>query len=367
MHIDSLGSGGAQRQMVILAQALAVRGHRVEFNTYYPFDHFRACLDRAGIPVHTRIKHSRFSPGPVIALARHARRMKADVVVAFLRTPAIHAELLKLLLSSAKTVVSERFAFPDGRLPVPLRAAQNLHRLADGLTVNSVHQARRMLADFPWLKEKCSVILNGYDLGGRQVPAPAIEGNLDLLALGSVHPRKDPLSLAKALKLCCHDRAIPVRVFWAGEPSMLNGTCPACDETDAFLRANKLSDHWVWLGLQSDIQKCFEGMHALIHPSQSEGFANAIAEAMIGGRPVLIGKTGDQARIVGESHAGLLFEPGAPQSIADAITHFFNLPPEARADMGRAARRYAEDRLDVKRMADEYEALFERLIRKGAA
>lgn len=364
MHIDSLGPGGAQRQIVILAIALAARGHRVEFNTYYPFEHFRPILDQAGIPVRTRVKAHRLSPGPVFALARHARAMKADVVVAFLRTPMIHAELLKLLLTRAAIVVSERFAFPQGKLPAPLYAAQQLHRLADFVTVNSAHQAQRMIVEFPWLMNKCGVILNGYELANRPAPLPVIDGDLRLLALGSVHARKNPLSLAKALNLCRRERGIPVKVFWAGEAWKSNGACPAQDETDAFLQANGLSDHWVWLGLQSDIRSCFEGKHALIHPSNSEGFSNAVAEALIEGRPVLIGRTGDQERLVTESCAGLLFDTGAPVSIADAITRFFELSDDARAEMGTAARSYAEDRLGADRMADEYETLFQRLCHR---
>ena len=40
--IDSLGSGGAQRQMVSLAQGMVARSHEVEFFVYHPeLDHFK--------------------------------------------------------------------------------------------------------------------------------------------------------------------------------------------------------------------------------------------------------------------------------------------------------------------------------------
>ena len=49
--IDSLSSGGAQRQMVMLAVLLKERAHDVRLLTYHDNNFFKYILDNANIPV----------------------------------------------------------------------------------------------------------------------------------------------------------------------------------------------------------------------------------------------------------------------------------------------------------------------------
>jgi hypothetical protein len=92
--IDSFGSGGAQRQMVQLAVGLAEAGHELEFFIYVPsHDHFRRVVEDADILVHEYVKSSRYSLGIVPRLARVMRDGAFDLVLAYLTTPGVYAEL----------------------------------------------------------------------------------------------------------------------------------------------------------------------------------------------------------------------------------------------------------------------------------
>lgn len=97
MFIDSLGSGGAQRQFVELASGLAARGHDVTVAIYHDQDHFAGRLEESGIPIVHLSKPSRFSPRPIFAFARLYQSIGAQTAIVFLRTPAIKAELARLL------------------------------------------------------------------------------------------------------------------------------------------------------------------------------------------------------------------------------------------------------------------------------
>ena len=354
-HIDSLGSGGAQRQIVTLAAGLAGRGHRVEFNTYVDFNYFKPVLDQAGVPVHTKIKTGRLSPGPVLSLRRHVRTLRPDVVIAFLRVPVIHAELLKIIGPRVPVLVSERFAYPAGKLPWRLYLGQLMHRLADRVTINSTHQAHRMFQDFPWLEGKSSVVLNGYDLTDPPAPVPPTTDDIRLLALGTIQPRKNPLTLAKAMVICRRDHGVPVSIHWGGEMrSRYSATKP---EVDNFLAAEGMADHWHWLGLRSDVPDLLASMHGLIHASHAEGFSNAVAEALIAGRPVLLGRIGDQPDLIARSQAGLLFDQTDPASIAEAISSYHAKSDTERTEMGANGRIFAEENLSVDAMVSRYEDL----------
>ncbi len=357
MHIDSLGSGGAQRQIVTLATGLAARGHHIEFHTYYEFTHFLPPVEAANIPVRITKKKRLFSIAPIHGLISHARDMQAHAIIAFLRTPSIYAEISGIFLGDCKIVVAERFSIPENPLPAKFVLLQQFHRLADAITVNSKDAADRMSSAFPWMTKRLHHIVNGYSLQPSQQRDGVIDGSLKLLTLASVHPRKDALSLAKALRICVQDKGIPVQVKWAGEPAILDGTCPEQDVTDTYLKEHNIEQHWTWLGPVSDTDALFADCDALIHTSKAEGFSNAIAESLVNSTPVIIGRISDQPAVVEASQAGLLFDTGNPESIADAISEFYALSAQERAEMSRKAREFAEKTLSIETMVSRYEAL----------
>ncbi len=147
--IDGFGSGGAQRQMVNLARGMKCRGHDVEFFTYYPENFYRPLVEELRIPVHVHTKRSRFSLAPLFALRRLVTKGNYSVIVSFLDTPNFYAEIARLGVPKTGLIVSERFMYPAGRLPLQLRLMQQCHRLADAITVNSHHQRLRMIKEFP--------------------------------------------------------------------------------------------------------------------------------------------------------------------------------------------------------------------------
>lgn len=362
MHIDSFGSGGAQRQIVSLALGLANRGHRVEFHTYYALDHFLPMVQAANIPVRITRKRGRFSTAPIRGLISHARAMEADAMIAFLRTPAINAEIAGLALPNCKIVVAERASIPNGALRKSFVLSQQFHRFADAVTVNSRDTGRRMTEAFPWVGKKLHHIVNGFALTDTKPRNGTCVAPLTLLTLASINRNKDALSLARALRICVQDRGLSVQINWAGEPTLIQGTCPEKEATDAYLQEHGLKDHWTWLGVVSDTEARLSQCDALIHTSLSEGFSNAVAEALLNCTPVIVGRINDQPDLVEASQAGLLFDAGDAESIADTICQFHALSDHARAQMSLKARDYAERNLSIEAMIDAYETLLHDLV-----
>lgn len=362
--IDNLGSGGAQRQMVTLAQGLKARGHQVEFFIYYLDDHYRLLLDEADIPVHLHQKSSRFSVAPLFALRRLISKNNFDLVLSFLDTPNFYAEIACIGLGKTKLVVSERFMYPTGPLPLKLRLFQECHRLADFITVNSHHQRERMVQEYPWMKEKVQTIYNGYDLNNFSPfeTAKRDDDKLTLLAISSVALKKNSLNLARALGICREKYQLDVYVDWIGTHQISGeGTC-AAQQTSDYLREARLSKNWNWLGERTDIPQMLANHDALIHPSYFEGLPNVVCEALACGRPVLASNVCDHPRLVQEGITGYLFDPDSAAEIARSIFTFSRLGASARKAMGSAARTFAEKNLSLKRYSDEYETLFRSII-----
>lgn len=359
LFIDGLGSGGAQRQFTHLAIGLARRGHRVSVAVYNEQDHFADQIKAAGIDISRLDKPSRFSPKPVFGLARLYRERSFDVVIAFLRSPAIKAELARLLVPRMTVIAAERSAYPVLPLPVGLRMSQFVHHLARFVTVNSAHQALVMKQQFPGLADRVVTIRNGVDLAPRPRAAPASPGReLSLLAVSSLMPYKNSVRLAKALALLRNEHGLRVCVSWLGETFEGKGRgYGAYGETRAHIRALALEDQWHWLGVTQDVPSVLALHDALVHPSLYEGTSNAVCEAMASSLPVIAGRIADHAEMLEQTGAGITFDPLDVRSIADAIARFASLDASEREKMGRRGRGVIEARYSFESMVTAYERL----------
>ncbi|UCE87768.1 MAG: glycosyltransferase family 4 protein, partial [Deltaproteobacteria bacterium] len=276
----------------------------------------------------------------------------ADVVVSFVDPASLYAELGCLALRSTRLVVGEWSTEVGGLRP---RLRLQAHRVADRVVVNSHHHRERLARSFPWMAKRLCTIHNGIDLA-RWCPGPSAApraGRVKLVAMGVVRPVKNALNLARALAVCRDRFGEAPEVLWAGEPE---GRGPM-EEVDTALRTTGLEDHWQWLGTPPDYPALVQSCDALIHPSRFEGFPSAIGEALAVGLPVLASRVCDHPRLVEEGRTGFLFDPESADAIADAIHRFMELPAPERAQMGRAARSFAEENLSVDVFVDRFEKL----------
>src|SRR5262249_47429155 len=157
--IDSLGPGGAQRQLCTLAAKLRQAGWDVSVLTYHSVDpFFLPTLQAAGV-VHVALTgQSRLRRA--LAIRRALRRGRYDVVLAFLEGATMYAELAALPTKHYGLVVSER---SRGVRRVS-RWGRSLHRVADYVTTNS-HTNRLLIElDVPSLVGRIVTIYNAVDM-----------------------------------------------------------------------------------------------------------------------------------------------------------------------------------------------------------
>ena len=358
--IDHFGSGGAQRQIVELACGLSARGHAVEMFVYFPqYTFFRETLDARGITVHEVHKARSGSAGVVAALARLMRRGDFEVVVSFLGTANVYAELARLTAPHTRLVVSERTSFHDDKSAGGALLRRVLHLMADRVVANSETQAA-WLRKRPWLRSRVCCIYNGVDLEkfrAPEAPAPAPR-ELRLLGIGRIGPEKNLLNLLAALAQFQERFGYVPQVAWAGprDESAEGGRyCRQLDE--ALERLPQVRRNWQWLGLRRDVPALLREYHALVHPSLYEGTPNAICEALAAGRPVLASDVCDHPLLVADGQRGFLFDPRSPASVVTALERLAGLDAGGWRALARNARQYAEAELGIERMVGRYEAL----------
>lgn len=364
--IDHFGAGGAQRQMVELACGLKLRGHAVEIFVYHPqYDFFKSRVMACGIPVHEYKKGRGFSWGVVKSLSSLTGRF--DIVLSYLNSPSIYAEISKLVVRTPKLVVSERSSHLGDKSRTGASVRRALHRLADRVVVNSHSHKQWLENNFPWLQGKVTSIYNGLNVESYAQPpnVPTEKEDLRLLVIGRVGPEKNAINLVAGCGLYYQMyRSVP-RIAWVGRrDNSLEGQ-RYCRKLDGILDSfPEVKKQWRWFGERNDVPDLLGAHHALIHPSLYEGLPNVVCEALASGRPVLISDVCDHSLLVADGKRGFLFDPYSPESIAKSIRRLVTLGDEEWLQLSKNARQYAGTFLTVTRMVSAYEALFSGLVRK---
>ena len=355
--IDSLGSGGAQRQMVSLAIGLSQRGHRVELFNYYPkLNHFRSEVESAKIEIHDLPKKGRYDLGPAFEIRKIVSSRSIDAVISFLDTPNLYSILGTIGKSQTKLLVSERSMFMDNHLDMKTLCTYQGFRFADAITVNSFHQCDRILRKFPWSERKLYVIWNGVDLT-KYRPAAEVRTDarkpLEVLGVGTIVANKNVYNLVRALN-SAREHGADVVVDWYGKLAAAGNSQGDFDRCANLVRRCGLEKLWRWRGECSGMHEIYPKYDVLIHPSFSEGLPNAVCEGLACGLPVLASSVGDLPRLVTEGLNGWLFDPNSTEEMAEALIRAWKARTEWDA-MSHASRRVAEEQLGLDRLVDDYE------------
>jgi glycosyltransferase involved in cell wall biosynthesis len=120
-----------------------------------------------------------------------------------------------------------------------------------------------------------------------------------------------------------------------------------------------------FLGNRLDVPMVLQAIDILVHPSEQEGFSNAILEGMAAGRPVIATDVGGNAEAVVHEGTGLLVPSGDPAALAAAIERLLARPDVAQL-FGAAGRQRVEREFGMDRMTSAYERLYVDLLHKKA-
>lgn len=98
-----------------------------------------------------------------------------------------------------------------------------------------------------------------------------------------------------------------------------------------------------FLGLRNDVHDLLHETDVFVHPATwEEAFGYTVMEAMASGCPVIASEVGGIPELIVDGSSGMLCPPGDDREIARQIRRLAR-NPELRSDLGRAARRRAED------------------------
>ena len=118
-----------------------------------------------------------------------------------------------------------------------------------------------------------------------------------------------------------------------------------------------------WVGYRNDIHEVLGAMDVFVLPSLSEGFSNAIIEAMAKGLPVVVTDVGGNAEAVTRT-TGIVVPPRDVESLANAVMQLLTNREYAQ-QLGLSAKARVKNNFSLHKMVSEYDALFKSLLKNS--
>ncbi len=291
--------------------------------------------------------------GILYQLVREFARIRTDVVHTHNNNPLIYAGPAARLVG-VPGVIQTRHGQSTGTSPKH-RFAFRLATMCAQRVVCVSQDSRRLSAREGVADRRLTVIRNGIDTQRFTYLGPAPGG--PVVMVGRLVPLKGVDTLLRAVALVVHQRA-DFRLEVAGDGEARPGL-------EALARELGLDNHVRFLGNVRDVPGLLARSACLVLPSLSEGISLTLLEAMARGLPVVATDVGGNPEVVEDGVTGRLVPPANPEQLAAALLELATVSEKTQA-MGQAGRARVERVFDVRRMVAEYEALYLKVVRRGA-
>lgn len=351
LFIDSLGAGGAQRQITGLAVMLKKYGYNTIVVTYHDNQFYADTILNAGVP-YVYLKKAENPFKRILVIGSYIRKAKPDWVVSYLETPSIVASIAHILNSKFKLIVSERNTSQEiGRNE---RIRFSLFNTANYVIPNAYAQEKFIISNFPKLKAKTITIANFVDtdyfhpVEHKRRPVP------EIVVAASIWEPKNTLGFINSIKIL-KDKGLQLHISWYGKvQSNINYYNECTKKIDNL----NLRDYLTLLDKTKEIRDKYQDADYFILPSFYEGTPNVICEAMACGLPVACSNVCDNQIYVQDNVNGFLFDPKSVEDMANAISKLLALDDVTYESFRRKSRAIAEDKLSKSKFVESYEKLF---------
>lgn len=360
--LTSLGMGGAEKQVLALAARMQQRGHTVHLLVLRPpvAEQWPTELEATHLGMEK-------TPASFCAAIARGHRFLHEFKPDLLHSHSFHANIVARLLklaSPAVTVASTVHNVYEGAWP-----RMFAYRLTDPLSSQTTAVSHAAAGRFVRLKavppHKCVVVSNGIDLDDfTPDPARRAQTRTDFgvstefiwLAAGRIVPAKDYPNLLRAFIEVRQAR--PDAQLWiAGAPDA---------DHFASLQASadftQLGSAVRWLGLRRDMHALLDAADAFVLSSAWEGLPLVVAEAMAMQKPVVATDVGGVRELV--AHTGLLVPAKDSPALAAAMLALMHRSQAQRQSLALAARQRIQQSFSLNAKADEWEALYRKLVKQ---
>ncbi len=351
--------GGGERILLRLAALLPEYGFRVSILTFYIHPE-TSCLKSSPCPIYLLplTKTYNFTAfRAAVELRRFLIRQKVLIVQTFFESSDLWAGLVAKLTPNVRLIWSRRdmgilrsrkhgvayrliSSAPDAVLAVSEQVRQHC------IEVDRVSPAR------------VETVYNGIDMSewNGDVKSGESSRNILVTTVGNIRRVKGhDVFIRAAAYLREHFRNVTFSI--AGdvlEPQYF-------EELQALVRNHGLSEQFSFAGGVTDLQMHLRAADIFVLPSRSEGFSNAIVEAMAASLPVVATDVGGNPEAVQTGVTGYIVPPENAEALAMEIGRLLS-DPELRRRMGSEGKRLVEEKFTTAAMMSKVTAVYKALL-----
>ncbi len=364
LALDQLSAtlGGGERVVLRLARLLPAWGFRVSVLTL-SLDPRSPVLKDPPCPVYV-LPLQRTWDFAALKAARELRRFLRQQKIALVQTFFESSDLW--VGGVAKTVPGIRLIWSRRDMGI-LRdrkheiAYRLLRRMPDRVLAVSEEVRQHCIEIDGVAPERVQTLYNGIDLPllkSKTTPRRSRENARyrTLVSVGNVRPVKGFDVLVEA--------AIPVLQRFPDATFKIAGALLDTVHHAAIVeRAMEagVADRFLFLGNVDNIRALLEESDIFVLPSRSEGFSNAIIEAMACSLPVVATRVGGNAEAVLDGTTGLIVPPENPAALAAALEHLLGDHAQA-ASMGAAGYERVVSLFTTEAMLSALVAVYETVL-----
>ena len=345
---DSFDSGGAQKQMILLANGLANKRYDVATLQYHDLNFFAHLLNN-NVQIYKKIETNKIIRALKLLVFFYNKR--PDIIISYLPAPNFYASLYKFIFFWRKVIlITGERNFNINGISLKELFFRIPHLIANKVICNS--NAQHLLLK-KYFGSKIIFIPNGADVNNIKQKVYNSENSkkLTLVVAATFWLQKNPLGLVKALNIV--KSKIDVRIDWYGQIIYKDNVV---EETLDFIKSNRLENNINFYPPNKQIYDVIANSDALILPSFYEGCSNAIIDAMLVGVPVLASNVGDN-RLYLNHHKELLFDPNKPEEIAAVLLSFSKLTTMEKKELGNLNRQKAISFFSTEKLVQNYMSL----------
>jgi len=352
----SLNRGGAERQIIYLAQGLQEAGHKVTILSLYPPS--PSWYDTTGLTIIDLKKKSRWDLiGFTYSYIKFLKTEQPDIIYSFLTVQNIIAAITSLFIK-VEVVCGVRTSFMDftsyTRMDLVLDwIERQLFRLKVKIIANSEAGKNLLLKNAPYVANKIAVVTNGLDFGGNAFSPGARQqfrtklglSDEDILIghVGRYDPMKDHKTFIDAAALLSKESFKCHFICWG------HGDSVYTEQLKDYAKSRNVHIHWYF----EDGNPCYSAFDIYCLTSIGEGYSNTLVEAMAHGIPCITTDVGDCRKIVGPH--GVTIHPSNPSELATAIMKVidknFSIPVQEQIA-------YSQENFGLKKLIDDTLAEF---------
>lgn len=352
-------SGGAERVALRQAALLPRYGYRVSLLTFFAHPS-SSCLVAPPCPTYLLPLTSTYDRAAWRAAGVLQHFMESErvrIVQTFFESSDLWAGMITKTFSDAKLVWSRRDMgiLRHGKHHMAYRM---LGGMPDAVLAVSEQVRQHAIEVDGIAPERVVTIYNGLDLLRWPARKKREErtGGPVITTVGNLRRVKGHDVLLDAAAIVC--RHMPGARFTIGGEVL---------EPEYFLSLQQqierlgLEAHVRFVGGVRDLPEHLAGADLFVLPSRSEGFSNAIIEAMAASLPVVATDVGGNAEAVQSGRTGLIVPPEDAEALAQAMLTLLSDPQKA-SDMGAAGRKMVAERFTVDAMMNRIVGVYDSLL-----